>query len=205
MYQTTEVRWFQQGDIPEQILGIYGISREEIRASPARKDQYLSLNNPDIGIKKRGTENIEIKHCTRHHGAIQFQKNTSGNADDWIKWSFNTRENKFGPIEDNHTGWWISIHKQRMLKTLFYTSKGDIIKTCNKNALDGKCEWELSRLWIEDARDTWWSMAFELTGHEVNRENMLKNVVNHALSKGPIKLQINDSFSYPGWMIKQLH
>lgn len=86
MIATTELRWFACGPLPAEATSWF--TGGDARGGTERRgDRYLIDGRPDVGIKLRGHETLELK--IRHTVAADRVSTTgpTGHVEVWHKWS----------------------------------------------------------------------------------------------------------------------
>ena len=202
MYKTVEVRWFFKGNIPPQVMSAYINKGNEPTIHPPRVDHYLLLpDRDDLGIKIRERA-LEIKHRTNTYGMVQFNSQTAGYVDGWQKWRFDLSPSS--PTFAHNIGSsnrWLAIRKQRWLRTYSLTNPDDLHEVSDKMEIENGCEWELSKIQIQENDDSWWSIAFEAFGNSgFLREALFQVVENALINIGNVDYQAASSKSYPAWL-----
>lgn len=197
MYSSLEVRWFYPGELPDDIRQWHekgGAPREE----DPRTDSYLRGTGAMLGIKLREGL-VEIKQQQKDFGEVNFEKNLSGRAQSWVKWSF-PNEKPLGDADEYHSHW-MAVEKKRWIK-LFLLDAPFIQAPVNEYPTQG-CIWEISQVYVGRLDETWWSVCFEMFGPDGGEIKILKSLVDKVIESGNgIQLEAIDSYGYPTWLDK---
>jgi len=195
---TSEIRWFYDGEIPDEICNWIQNLKGEIESQPPRTDVYLNINDtPNLGIKFREGR-FEVKQKMKKLGEFT-SNNISGKAELWKKWSFVAEDGKI-PLADIQNGEWVEITKSRKLKKYIISETGEIKEGFDNYQSDG-CNLELTKIICK--MKSFWTLGLETYGQTNSLHHNLKTAFEFVFqSKFPIKLNPSDSFSYPEWIIK---
>ncbi|ELR73664.1 hypothetical protein C900_02068 [Fulvivirga imtechensis AK7] len=191
MLSTTEIRWFFEEALPEEMQEWFEhFSPEDL---PPRTDYYLNMEeSAGVGIKLR-EGNIQIKPIKAERGARQFLENVEGNVSQYEKWSFPVTSNEEWPEMIRKPDVWIPAIKIRKLLR-FTLGGGYPNKIGMEELVDEGCEVELSKVEVVDR--TFWSLAFEAHGSTA-QANLEKTVDEIFRNKAcPIRLVKEKSFGY---------
>ncbi len=209
--QTAEIRWFFEGDIPEEIsewiIGLDGLFEEQ----EPRTDHYLHLKNTaSLGIKIREGR-FEIKERQSTEGEVLANNNIEGIAESWTKWSFESVENKY-PLNETIKGNWIEVIKARKLQKFIFDKKGKISGGFDNYQSDG-CNVELTKVHTkkhkssndskssDESKVTWWTLGLETYGTSESQSENLQTAFDHIFqSKFPGTLSKENSWSFPQWL-----
>lgn len=198
---SAEIRWFIKGNIPDSIFDWFiGLNNNYIN-QPERTDHYLQLKSDDtLGIKLREGR-VEIKQRTHHIGNISPGKNIIGNAEKWIKWSFELDQAKNILAEDLLNKKWLAVKKKRTLVNYGITEE-NIVSQKEPISYKNGCIKELTSINLNN--EDWWSFGLESYGEE-NRQKDNLVLISHLIlnDKSNIHFALSDSLSYPG-LFKQL-
>lgn len=203
MFTTTsaEIRWFIKGKIPTTVFDWFiGLNNNYVN-QPERTDHYLVLKSDDsLGIKLR-EGNVEIKQLKQFIGNISPGNNINGNAEKWIKWSFELDQAKNILPKGVLNNDWLAITKNRILVNYGITEE-NIVSQKEPISYKNGCITELTSIIINNV--DWWSFALEAYGEE-NRQKDNLVLISHLIlnDKSNIHFTLNDSLGYPS-LIKQL-
>jgi hypothetical protein len=200
MFPTVEVRWFQAGVPPPELVAWFQQGERHPEEQPHRVDYYLRLRQGDsLGIKFREGR-IEIKQRQRSYGIIHFHERVSGLVESWHKWSFELTEASgdlttlFAPASP-----WIGVQKARHVRKYGVTAVGRILAVPADEQPERGCSLELTDVAVGGM--PWWTVGFEAFGDEGGLREVLLCVVEHVLAQGqaPV-LDAKDSYGYPAWL-----
>jgi hypothetical protein len=197
--ETSEIRWFYQGEIPEIVLDWYDDCPGEKVDEPERTDRYFVGASPEVGIKIREGR-LELKRLIDRTETIAMARVHTAYQEEWRKWSFRLAVNNDGSWAGiDSTLDWIDVSKLRSLRFYQPTAAGILVP--KETAMSEGCQLELSRIQSKDQR--WWSLGFESTG-DVNRRQKSMHLVARNLLKSlrGVDLQGEDCFGYPRWIAK---
>ncbi len=191
MYTTKEIRWFFKTK-NTQIQNWF--KSHESNSSAIREDQYLQLNNEDIGIKLRDGI-IEVKHRTGARSKGCLITNVWGCFEYWTKWGFEAKSSD--PIcaqiklEDYDS--WVTVKKERYALQLTEINGKTKLFSISQ-ALDHGCQIEYTKLKFKN--ETWYTFGLEWFGdtHMELQESFLSKIL------GNTRLSIQESMSYPAFI-----
>jgi len=195
MDDTLEVRWFVDGAPPDAVVDwIHSLGAE---AESARTDLYLVSNDPGMNVKLREGK-VQTKHRMGDRTPITFADNVEGVQERWVKWSFPTVEQHHDLFEDDPTGLWVPVHKQRL--------RLEIAPDEQAARLDHMIESDPAEAKIEltevrsDGHQAW-SICMEAEGRPEALPGTLQQMGNHLFGQGdPPSLSTDDSYGYARWI-----
>ena len=198
MFPTSEIRWFNKGQLPEDMLQWFYNHPGKPEEKAERTDYYLLHTGPSLGIKLREGK-IEIKQRKTQMGIMEFMNQQEGFAEQWGKWSFSIDEENpdiiplIRPSSD-----WLPVTKKRFL--LRYAWEHERIFPVSTDAQYMQaCDTELSVIHCND--ETWWSLCFEAFGREGQNTKKLKQVTSWLFDPpAPQHFESGHSFAYPYWL-----
>jgi hypothetical protein len=211
MLISAELRWFWEGDCPDDVSQWFHRARPEPGGGETRQDVYLLASDDPrqdqsaasdrvrIGIKKRGEKpGVEIK------GLVSIVKGsgTKPFGDDvqlWCKWTF---------IGDLNFQKVITTHKTRWLRKFDTGGKsvteiplGPDEKPLNGAKLpDQGCNLELTRVTVDRSRREWWTLGFEAFGQIDSAQKNLAQATAFATSASSPSTTSGMFKSYPEWL-----
>lgn len=198
---SAEIRWFIKGKIPTAVSDWFiGLNNNYVN-QPERSDYYLLLKSDDsLGIKLREGK-VEIKQLKQFIGQISPGQNIIGNAEKWIKWSFELDQANKILSKDLLSNNWIAVKKKRTLVNYGITEE-NIVSQKEPISYKNGCITELTSINLNN--EDWWSFGLEAYGEE-NRQKDNLVLISHLIlnDKNNIHFTLNDSLSYPG-LLKQL-
>lgn len=202
MLTTAELRWFERGKLPEEILHWFGADclGEQLQPPAVREDVYLCLDEGEyLGIKLRQGR-LEIKWRNAELGIVQFGDRVAGNAETWSKWFCEDPTGEsFQPATVLGKSW-VSVKKERSQR-LFQVlpDKSIVAVATNTESIKQGCSVEITQLSIND--NAWWSLAFEAFGENNCLMSNLQAVANWVFSTySGSKLLAQNSYAYPHWL-----
>src|SRR6056297_2721638 len=124
MDDTLEVRWFVDGPQPDEVVDwIQSLGAE---AESARTDLYLVSGDPAMNVKLREGK-VQTKHRIGDRTPIQFADEVAGVQERWVKWSFPTVEQHHDLFDEDPTGLWVPVHKERLRLVLSPEDQEDLL------------------------------------------------------------------------------
>lgn len=198
MLTTYEVRWFNSGNIPENIESWF---KHSCLLSPSklpekREDVYLYTPKCDyLGIKLR-EGGLEIKWRYSEKTVIQFGSLVEGNGEKWKKWRCSdSSEESFSVQQIGDNPVWVKVRKVRYSQLYQIRGKQPQAVSDDTN-VDKGCSLELT--YVEINGDKWWSIALEAFGEGCNLKDNLQATAELVFSNYDIcPLQANNSYGYP--------
>jgi hypothetical protein len=185
---TTEVRWFSQGIIPDDIQ-VWFNSLGTPAIQPIRTDIYFPQSNSGIGIKLRDGR-LEIKVRRSRHAPKNFAPGVSGHVETWVKWGFrNSGEFRSGlPVEKSRRILYYQVTadgKVRMSTPEIFPEKGGGV--------------ELTQVWFDGS--PWWTLGIEVFGPRQQQMKVLGAIVDWVFRvDGAPALSSELSVSYSAWL-----
>ena len=202
MMLSAEVRWFWRGGPPapfEEWFLSRGAFEIAATGGDTRCDRYLRApNQVDLGIKQRGSGDVEIKGLiARGQSAVQFN-NLNATVEIWGKWSAKTLDLSGMPL--------LPVSKQRWLRTFRPAGDGmrDVsgAETGKESDDGGDCQAELTKLTAPD-ESVWWTLGFEAHGALTEVERILEKTVAAVAARAPPQLPSASPTNYPAWLSSQ--
>ncbi len=188
---TTEVRWFGEGAVPTALRRF--VAEGTLGACEARIDVYRLGGGPDIGLKLRGRELLELKRRRSWVWGRPAADGPAGLVEVWSKWS-----PADGLVQTSPGDRWIDVHKQ-IFKRRFSGDGAEV------ELVEGHvptrwvgCDVEVVVLEVEGL-GAW---SFALAAHGARRSHRASIASAwHALSDGPARAEILASSSgYPEFL-----
>ncbi|MEM6755234.1 MAG: hypothetical protein AAF630_19960 [Cyanobacteria bacterium P01_C01_bin.38] len=196
MLTTYEVRWFNSGNIPENIESWF----KHCLLSPTklpekREDVYLYTPGCDyLGVKLR-EGGLEIK-WRYSETAMQFGSLIAGNVEKWKKWRCSDSSGEsFSLQKINNNPTWVKVGKVR------YSQFYQIVEKKPQAVSDGVgvnsgCSLELTNVEINENK--WWSISLEAFGEDCDLQNNLQATADFVFnSYDSFPLQAENSYGYP--------
>ncbi len=184
-YPSCEVRWFFP--VAPQGLAAWFASRDmrfEGLANAERVDYYLPLAfGEHIGIKLR-EGNIEAKHLVKRLGEWRFPEvGGRGQAEHWIKWSFQLHEAdglSRQIIHEEKYDDWIAVAKERLAFDYHFPEGGAVREVPLREWAPEGCQVELTR--IETGQKTYYTFGLEAFSSSGQWERNLRRGAEAAFS-----------------------
>jgi len=200
VYPTTEVRWFQAGEISPSDWEWFKNCPGPVQNQLTRIDQYLPLSfTGDMGVKVREGQ-LEIKILRENLGVGRLHERVFGDLQCWQKWGFNVGgindplDNSEQPFFD-----WLPVQKSRSLRRYRLDEVGGVIPAAEVDISPGSCGLEMTSIQFHGL--FWWSLAFETYGLGNDSRSLLKLIAAQLSDIGePPSLLEVDPMSYPGWL-----
>ncbi len=204
MLSTAEVRWFEQGEIPDHILDWFERGSAMLQPEPPRVDEYLRVRDTDgLGIKFREGR-LEIKQRYGQAAVVTFAPSATGTVELWRKWGFELAEPVEGREVLKGVDAWVSVRKERWLSHYGVRCGGTLERLPTLASPATGCSVELTRVNSPHIRlrdQVWWTLGFEAIGGESELVDTLATVARHVLrSAAGMALSAEISYGYPRWL-----
>jgi hypothetical protein len=200
VYPTTEVRWFQAGEIPSRDWKWFKNCPGPVQNQLTRIDYYLPLSfTGDLGVKVREGQ-LEIKILREKLGVGRLHERVLGDLQCWQKWAFNV-EGTDDPSDNSEQPFfgWLPVQKSRSLRRYHLDEVGGVVPAAGEDISPGSCGLEMTSIQFQGL--FWWSLAFETYGLGKDSRSLLKLIAAQLFDIGePPSLLEVDSMSYPGWL-----
>jgi hypothetical protein len=198
MLTTYEVRWFNSGNIPENIESWFkhGCLLSPTKLPEKREDVYLYTPKCNyLGIKLR-EGGLEIKWRYVEKTAMQFGSSVEGNIEKWKKWRcLDSSEESFSLQQIGDNPVWVKVGKVRSSQLYEIVEKKPQAVPNDAN-VDNGCSLELTN--VEINGNKWWSIALEAFGEDTNLKDNLQATADFVFSNyDSLPLQAENSYSYP--------
>lgn len=184
---TREVRWFHDGQLPEEIVAWF-TDGQFGEASEVRVDDYDSdALRQGVGVKRRNGEALDAKYRIFHEDHVTLAPGVVGCVEEWLKVS--------GPRNDipfPADGESIRVSKQIRSRRFDLASRNGVVSGCDV---------ELAEITVGDS--TAWSLCFETYGDPILRSEALEEGIRHVLHGSRpeiLKLDVRSSCGYPEWL-----
>jgi hypothetical protein len=195
MDDTLEVRWFVDGAPPTEVADwMQSIGAE---AESARTDLYLVSDDPAMNVKLREGK-VQTKHRIGDRTPITFANGVEGVQERWVKWSFPTAEQHHDLFDDDPTGLWVPVHKERIRLELSPDEQAELLpRLIESDPAEAKIEFTEVRSQGQEA----WTICMEAEGRPDALPGTLQQTGNHLFSQGkPPSLSTDHSFGYARWI-----
>ena len=195
MDNTLEVRWFNQGPPPEEVVDwVRSLGAE---AESARTDLYLVSDDPAMNVKLREGK-VQTKHRIGDQTLISFADGVEGIQERWVKWSFPTVEQHHDLFNDDPTGLWVPVHKERLRLELSPEEQSERLShLIESNPAEAKLELTTVRSQGNEA----WTICMEADGRPDALPGTLQQTGTYLFEQGsPPLLPSDHSFGYARWI-----
>lgn len=195
MDDTLEARWFIDGRPPTDVLEwIQSLGAE---AESARTDLYLASDDSAMNVKLREGR-VQTKHRIGDRMPISFTDTADGIQERWVKWSFPTVEQHHDLFDDDPTGLWVPVHKERLRLILSPEEQSArFSRLIEPEPADAKIE--LTEVRSQGRRA--WTICVEAEGRPEALPGTLQQAGNHFFDHGqPPALSASRSFGYARWI-----
>ena len=200
MLVSAEMRWFWPNQCPTELEKWFFDASPGAGGGQLRRDEYLRLNNPELGIKKRGSKpGVELKGLVSilRYPELMF---LAPYGELWCKWTSNAMD-----VPGTNS---IVTEKVRWLRKIDTsgTAALEIPIGPDEAPLNGAlpkegCNLELTKVEIIGISGSWWTFCFEAFGDLASAPKNLQIAVKHAGSNSFPHLS-GDFLSYPAWLSK---
>lgn len=195
MDDTLEVRWFVDGAPPSSVVDwIKSLGAE---AESARTDLYLVSDDPAMNVKLREGK-VQTKHRIGDRTPITFAGEVQGIQERWVKWSFPTVEQHHDLFDDDPTGLWVPVNKERIRLEIGPDEQADMLDRLIESD-PAVAKIELTEVRAEGHHA--WTICMEADGRPDALPGTVQQVGNHLFSQGtPPTLPENRSHGYAQWI-----
>lgn len=197
MDDTLEVRWFVKGSAPARVVDwVHSLGAE---AESARTDLYLVSDDPAMNVKLREGA-VQTKHRIGDRTAISFTQEVEGIQERWVKWSFPTVEQHHDLFQQDPTGLWVPVHKERLRLEISPEKQSSLLsRMIEPNPAEAKME--LTKVRSQGYKG--WTICMEAEGPSNTLPGTLQQMGNYLFQKGsPPSLSTDHSFGYARWIQK---
>lgn len=194
MRTTKEIRWFfnKPNSHVEEWFQNYNL---KFSNNPERADNYLEVDNDEIGIKLRQGD-LEIKKRLSQPRARTRLFEMIGYYEQWIKWNFpvDSLNDDILQVTDIKNCDWIQVVKNRLLVQI-RDDKGNLKVLPASEHLNHGCQLEYSKIKVNN-KHIYYTLCFEWFGGNQMKFNpdFIKGLI------GDSKFKIKDSMGYPEFL-----
>jgi hypothetical protein len=195
MDDTLEVRWFVDGAPPDPVVDwIHSLGAE---AESTRTDLYLVSDDPGMNVKLREGK-VQTKHRMGDRTPITFADAVHGVQERWVKWSFPTVEQHHDLFNDDPTGLWVPVNKERIRLEIDPDEQAEVLDhMIESNPAEAKIE--LTEIRAEGQQA--WTICMEAEGRPKALPGTLQQMGNYLFGQGtPPSLSKDDSYGYARWI-----
>lgn len=195
MDDTLEVRWFVDGAPPSSVVD--WIKSLGADAESARTDLYLVSEDPAMNVKLREGK-VQTKHRIGDRTPITFADEVDGIQERWVKWSFPTVEQHHDLFDDDPTGLWVPVNKERIRLVIEPKEQAELLDRLIESD-PAVAKIELTEVRAEGQQA--WTICMEADGRPEALPGTLQQVGNHLFSQGtPPSLPEVQSYGYARWI-----
>jgi hypothetical protein len=159
-----------------------------------RCDTYLVDGRPDVGMKRRFGEKLELKVRSSQDEDARLTEGLAGSLEDWRRWS-----PADGLVVSDCTGPWIDVCKSIVKRR--FTIDGTEIAFSSEFTGAG-CDVEVVDVAV--GADRWWSFAFAAFGPKRTRRDALLASWRALAPQAPVRELFTPapdrSMDYPEWL-----
>ena len=190
---TTELRWFVPGPLPDDVVGWFTGSTG---VAEQRCDTYLLVGCGDVGVKRRAGETLELKVRQSCDGPIEFGEGLTGSLEVWRKWS-----PAYGLFEITGDERWVDVHKS-VVKRRFSVDGTELAFSSDSQPTGSGCDVEIASVFV--GADHGWTFAFAAFGAPATRRAALvaswRALVADTPCPEPFGPRTASAMSYPQWL-----
>ena len=190
---TTELRWFAQGAVPDDVGTWFGESPGTLEE---RCDRYLLGGHDDIGVKCRFRETLELKARQSRDGRVALGRGLAGSLEVWRRWS--PAETLF---DVGVGGQWVDVDKS-IVKRRFTNGGAEISNSAEPQLRRSGCDIEIAEVSVGAVRA--WTFAFAAFGpHATRRAALLaswKQLVSDGSCPESFGRRVGRAMGYPQWL-----
>jgi hypothetical protein len=141
---------------------------------------------------------VQTKHRIGDRTPIQFADEVKGIQERWVKWSFPTVEQHHDLFEDDPTGLWVPVHKERLRLALSPETQSELLsRLIEPNPAEAKIE--LTEVRSQGVQT--WTICMEAEGQPDALPGTLQQMGNYLFSQGtPPALTAEASYGYAQWI-----
>jgi hypothetical protein len=141
---------------------------------------------------------VQTKHRMGDRTPISFGDTVNGIQERWVKWSFPTVEQHHDLFEDDPTGLWVPVHKERLRLEIEPDEQEDLLDhMIEPDPAEAKIE--LTEVRADDQQS--WTICMEAEGRPEALPGTLQQMGNCLFGQGnPPELTREASFGYSRWI-----
>lgn len=190
-FDTTEVRWFAPGHLPESLVKWF--IRSSHSTLEARDDAYLIDGSHDAGRKVRGRGSFEVKLRTGFGDLFHLGDRVKGRIEEW---------RKYVGLHIPAGQSWIEVGKVVLTRTYQPDVQGAVAEVRERDLLVPGCDIELAS--VSAAGERAWTFALEVWGPTEQRNLLLTEaaarfVADAGLPRSLTARLVHD-MGYPEWL-----
>ena len=179
MSTTAEVRWFFEGQVPDEIEQWFCRSNLALKAAP-REDHYLLFPAVlGLGLKMREGR-LEVKSLIKTLGVRSFTADVAGNVQVWKKEAYGEPAvTEFERLRTSAPHLWIAVRKDRTLRKSSLEGATIVEVPADRVVLRDGCNAEVTKLTVDGS--AYWSFNFEAYGNSSRVVDYLQRAALHVL------------------------
>lgn len=216
MFHSAEIRWFMEGDVPENTRDWFTANGLAVDETP-RVDEYLVLTGSTTTCVKfrqypgDDRASFEIKTRTSDPVTVDPGGAAPGIMDTWVKWSCRpTDPASFHASITAGEDVWIHVEKCRCVRK-YSMDRGAPVEVDPRTERPNEgCQFELTSIRASaathgapdwNAAERWWSLSFEAFGSSGDLREYVSLTAELALAGSSLNgLTVERAFSYPAWL-----
>jgi hypothetical protein len=190
---TSEVRWFVDGALPSALVSWFSAGTTTLEI---REDAYRLDGSPDLGLKRRNHDRLELKVRCDVGDAVEIL-GAAGRIEDWSKLG----DVDFAEVPSTGVERWADVHKVVLTRTYRIDPIGTALPTRTRSPSAG-CDVELASVTVGDVEA--WTFAFEAWGPAANRRRILRASTDSFAAETPLPpvlvASLDQTVGYPEWL-----
>ena len=195
---TTELRWFFEGGLPDDILSWFSHGGATGLVE-TRRDHYRVDDLVDIGVKRRHGAILELK-LRQDRPARHLRGDMHGRRERWKRWS-----PADGLIHLDESTTWVDVDKM-IVKRRVRVDGREVQLTEDTRAMTGQgCDAEIADVCLQGRPA--WTFALAAFGSAHDHASALDRawglLVSERPAPRPLRLWWANSFGYPEWMARR--
>ncbi|WP_133251945.1 hypothetical protein [Actinomycetospora cinnamomea] len=199
MPESFEVRWFMPAPLPSALREWSEDSDAEVED---RDDNYF-VPSPQVGIKVRGGEKIELKQLLEER--LWSDSQMAGTAQRWAKWTLPLATPT--PDEIRSAAEWQLIRKTRWTQKYEVFNDDQVVRVQRDHRAQEGCKLEIVEIkYGSDLSRDAWSYGLESFGTPSLVERNFLKVASAISKKFPegFRGSVGNSVSYPMWLLRRM-
>jgi hypothetical protein len=188
---TTEVRWFVTGELPESLVDWF--IRSGRATLEVRTDAYLVDGSHDAGRKRRDHGAFEVKLRTGSQGLFHLGNGVRSRIEEW---------KKYLGLQTPPDPTWVDVGKVVLTRTYQLDAEDAVSEVRVRDMLTPGCDVELATVSVGDTKA--WTFAFEVWGPEDRRLHILAETASRFVADSGLPLELTlaltSDMGYPEWL-----
>lgn len=195
MTLTLEARWFGTPPLPDTLWEWFD-TLGSVRTSD-QTDLYLPAEDPTFNLKLRDDQ-LQIKRRLADPFHTSLGPKAAGRCEQWVKWSFDLKEEDPPLWDEDPTALWVRVEKTRHQLTISPEDQPSLTADLPTSP-PASIELELTTLATDD--ETAWTFCLEAEGPVSSLTETLTTAAPLLLNdRLPISLSTDQSFGYVRWL-----